>query len=102
MGIVGVFLLCHFLRVFLNLHEMVVIRQAMECGRRGYRPFPMWARIMNSFRYLNKLGLDGLRLHKCILFIHSHILLVFNSSTNMIIYCSLNVTFREHFMNMLR
>ena len=50
MGIVGVFLLCHFLRVFLNLHEMVVIRDAMACTKAGQQGFPVWALVMTSFR----------------------------------------------------
>ena len=52
MGIVGVFLFCHFLRVFLNLHEMFVIRQAMACQKAGQRSFAMWAIILNTCRFV--------------------------------------------------
>ena len=50
MGIVGVFLACHILRVLLNLHEMIVIVDAMECREAGKGGFPMWALVMTSFR----------------------------------------------------
>ncbi|XP_040567083.1 FMRFamide receptor isoform X1 [Lepeophtheirus salmonis] len=81
MGIVGVFLLCHILRIFINLHEMLVIRPAMECREAKLPAFPFWVLVTTVF---------------------SHLLLVFNSSTNMIIYCSLNATFRRHFVEILR
>ena len=81
MGIVGVFLISHILRVALNLHEMLVIEQAMECGKAGLRSFPVWALMMGSI---------------------SHLLLVFNSSINIVIYCSLNVTFRQHFWDIIK
>ena len=50
MGIVTIFFLCHFLRVFLNLHEMIVIGQALKCSQARQRSFPMWAIITNYFR----------------------------------------------------
>ena len=50
MGIVGVFLACHALRVSLNIHEMIVIEHAMACSRARQKAFPMWAIITNSFR----------------------------------------------------
>ena len=56
MGIVGVFLMCHFLRVFLNLHEMIVISNALDCiYKRKTEGFPMWARIATSFRFVTSL-----------------------------------------------
>ena len=51
MGIVLAFLVCHFLRVFLNLHEMLVIEEAMACSTAEQRSFPKWAIITNFFRY---------------------------------------------------
>ena len=54
MGIVGMFLACHTLRIFLNLHEMVVIREAMECYRRRLRGFPVWSEITGTFRKVLK------------------------------------------------
>ena len=50
MGIVGVFLVCHILRVSLNIHEMIVIEHAMACSKAHKRSFPMWAIITNFFR----------------------------------------------------
>ncbi len=55
MGIVGVFLACHILRIALNLHEMVVIELAMACAKAGQRSFPKWAIMTNFFRYNNVL-----------------------------------------------
>lgn len=51
MGIVLAFLICHFLRVFLNAHEMMIIEEAMECSTANKRSFPKWAIITNFFRY---------------------------------------------------
>ena len=50
MGIVGMFLACHVLRIFLNLHEMAVIREAMACSAAGRRGWPVWSLITASFR----------------------------------------------------
>ena len=35
MGIVALFLVCHFPRILLNFYEMVVIEGAMECSKQG-------------------------------------------------------------------
>ena len=50
MGIVLAFLVCHFLRIFLNFHEMFVIEEAMECSQAGQRSFSDWVIITNFFR----------------------------------------------------
>ncbi|QQP54471.1 Uncharacterized protein FKW44_007314, partial [Caligus rogercresseyi] len=50
MGIVGVFLLCHILRIFINLHEMLVIRPAMECRAAKLPAFPFWVLVTTVFR----------------------------------------------------
>ena len=42
MGIVAVFLLCHFPRVFLGLHEMFIVKESLAC-----------AEIANSLRIAN-------------------------------------------------
>eukprot|EP00094_Tigriopus_californicus_P002874 TCALIF_02771-PA protein Name:"Protein of unknown function" AED:0.14 eAED:0.14 QI:0/0.5/0.8/0.8/0.5/0.4/5/201/256 len=49
MGIVLVFLVTHSLRILLNLHEMIVIRDAMECSRAGQRSFPLWSIVTAVF-----------------------------------------------------
>ena len=74
MGIVIVFLVCHFPRIFLSLHEMLVIRNTMACSRVGYYSFPLWALLFAQF---------------------SHILLVLNSSMNSVIYCMVSSKYRE-------
>ena len=33
MGIVAVFLLCHFPRIFLGVHEMVIANEVLACGK---------------------------------------------------------------------
>jgi hypothetical protein len=73
MGIVLVFLVSHLPRIFLSLHEMVVIKQALECTQAGKKSFPLWALVVGYF---------------------SHFLLVINSSGNCLIYCMLSSKFR--------
>jgi len=81
MGIVGAFLVCHFLRIFLNFHEMFVIEEAMACSQAGKRSFNKWVIITNFF---------------------SHFLLVINSSINMLIYGILNSAFRAQLIKILK
>lgn len=73
MGIVLVFLVCHFPRIVLALHETMVIKDAMSCSKNGENLFPFWALIFSHF---------------------SHLLLVLNCSVNSIIYCLLSSKFR--------
>ena len=73
MGIVLVFLVSHLPRIFLSLHEMFVIKDALECSKAGKKSFPLWALIVGYF---------------------SHLLLVINSSGNCLIYCLLSSKFR--------
>ena len=80
MGIVIVFLVCHFPRIFLSLHEMLVIRNTMACSRVGYHSFPLWALLFAQF---------------------SHILLVLNSSMNSVIYCMVSSKYREQALKYL-
>ena len=54
MGIVGMFLACHALKIFLSLHEMLVIRDAMQCHKEHKRGFPVWAEITATFRKVYK------------------------------------------------
>ena len=51
LGIVFMFLICHVLRIILNLNEMWVISNAMACAKAGQRGFKQWAIILNFFRY---------------------------------------------------
>jgi hypothetical protein len=81
MGFVLVFLVCHFPRLLLNIHELVTIREALECTDRGQQGFSLWSLVL----------------------IHiSHFLLVLNSSTNCLIYCLLSSKFREECRALVR
>ena len=64
---------CHFPRVLLAFHEIANIRQYAECQRNGQNPVSVGYLITN---------------------IMSHFLLVFNSATNMIVYCVMSPKFR--------
>jgi len=74
MGFVLVFLVCHTPRLLLNIHELATIREAMQCEQAGKNGFPLWSLILISV---------------------SHLLLVLNSSINILIYCLLSSKFRE-------
>ena len=74
----GVFVICHILRNFLNIYEIFVIQRNEECKEAGYHTFTRWSLIVTSF---------------------SNIMLVLNSSTNMVIYSFLNRPFRRQFMS---
>jgi hypothetical protein len=74
MGIVAVYLVCHFPRVLLNFYEMLVIERAMACNRLGHPAFDLWAQLVASA---------------------SHLLLVVNCSTNFLIYSLFSTQFRE-------
>ena len=81
MGFVLVFLLCHFPRLLLNIHELITIKEAMMCGEQGHHPFSVWSMITT-----------------CI----SHFLLVLNSATNILVYCLLSSKFREECSKIIR
>eukprot|EP00095_Tigriopus_kingsejongensis_P000415 maker-scaffold19_size710362-snap-gene-6.13 protein:Tk00415 transcript:maker-scaffold19_size710362-snap-gene-6.13-mRNA-1 annotation:"AGAP001862-PA" len=80
MGIVIFFLVSHFPRIFLGLHEVFVSTQARLCGEHGKRSFSLWVHV---FTYV------------------SHLLLVLNSSVNSLIYCILSSRFRLQVMTTL-
>ena len=64
---------CHFPRVLLAFHEIANIHQYAECQKNGQNPVSVGYLITN---------------------IMSHFLLVFNSATNMIVYCVMSPKFR--------
>ena len=74
MAIVALFIFCHTLRFFLNFYEMVFVKSAMSCFQAGQREFPIWSVIVYEF---------------------SRLLLILNSSINIVIYCCLNKKFRR-------
>ena len=73
-----VFIACHLLRNVLNIYEITVnvTPNYVKCLEAGRNPFKRWSFVLTSF---------------------SNLLLVFNSSTNMIFYSILNKQFRGHF-----
>lgn len=74
MGYVLVFLICNFPRLMLNIDELARIRNVMWCAESGQRQFPLWTHYV---MYV------------------SHLLLVINSSINIIIYSCLSSKFRQ-------
>ena len=62
MGIVGMFLACHMLKIFLSLHEMLVIRDALKCNKARKRGFPAWAEITTTFRQVKKKELSSFKI----------------------------------------
>ena len=72
-----VFIACHLLRNFLNAYEITVIQRNEQCKAAGKHTFTRWSMICSQF---------------------SNLLLVFNSSTNMILYCIMNKHFRTDFL----
>ena len=68
-GIVVVFMICHSLRLILNFYEMILIKNVLDCIKDKRDGFPVWFLITKSF---------------------SALMLIVNSSVNMIIYGYLN------------
>lgn len=68
-GIVVVFMICHSLRLLLNFYEMILIKNVLDCIKDKQDGFPKWFLITKSF---------------------SALMLIINSSVNMIIYGCLN------------
>ena len=73
-GIVIIFIFCHLLRLMINFYETLVIRNAIACESAGRNGFPF-----SGFIFITL----------------SEILLVINSSMNMVIYCCINGNFRK-------
>ncbi len=76
MGFILVFLCCHSLRLALDIHELLTLEAANACRAAGRRGVPTWA--------------------LCAVHV-SHILLVLNAATNILVYCGLSSRFREEF-----
>ena len=73
-AIVITFILCHSMRIILNLYEMIAAPMLSECASAGKNGLARWAAIAKPF---------------------SKLMLIVNSSVNMIIYCCLNAAFRR-------
>ena len=50
MGFVLAFLVCHFPRLLLNMHELITMKVAMKCLNIGHHPFSVWSMV--TIRYL--------------------------------------------------
>ena len=74
LGFVFVFLICHTPRLFLNIHELIVMEEAMKCQSQRQEPFSLWSLLLINV---------------------SHFLLVLNSSTNILVYCFMSSKFRN-------
>lgn len=74
LGFVFVFLICHTPRLFLNIHELIVMEEAMKCQSQREEPFSLWSLLLINV---------------------SHFLLVLNSSTNILVYCFMSSKFRN-------
>ena len=76
MLIVVVFLICNLPRLILNMHEITVNQDVNRCQQTDLGGFPVWSIALGFV---------------------SHVLLVFNSSINLLIYCMVGAKFREVF-----
>ena len=76
-GIVVAFVFSHSLRIVLNFQEAISTKAVLLCIENGKEGVPFWILITNEF---NKL------------------MLVINSSANIIIYCCMNSNFRKRFL----
>ena len=73
MAIVLVFLICHSPRIILDIHDLITMNQTMMCKKKDTPYVRTWFMVTTSF---------------------SSLLLVINSSVNMVIYCLLGSKFR--------
>ena len=73
-AIVTTFILCHLLRLFLNIHETVIIKEVEACFSAKQNGIPPWVLIVDSV---------------------SSLMVVINSSVNMVIYCAYKPTVRR-------
>ncbi len=76
MGFILVFLLCHSPRILLDIHELLTLDAANVCRKAGLKGFPAWSLVAVQ---------------------SSHVLLVLNSATNILVYCGLSSKFRDEF-----
>lgn len=76
-----VFVACNIPRNYLNIYEISVIQRNEKCKEAGKHTFERWSLITSQF---------------------SNLLLVFNSSTNMILYCIMNKFFRDDFLHIIK
>ena len=78
--IVITFLVCNFLRILLNMHEIFVIDEIELCKCSDLGGFPVWILILGFI---------------------SPVFLTFNSSINLVIYCVFGAKFRKELHSIL-
>lgn len=81
MAIIFIFIICHFPRVLLDVHELATISNKQKCKAQGQSTFPFWSHLCLSI---------------------SQFLLVVNSAVNMVVYCLLGSKFRSEVMKTAR
>ena len=54
MGFVLAFLVCHFPRLLLNMHELITMKVAMKCLNIGLHPFSVWSMVTIRYTIFEK------------------------------------------------
>ena len=80
-GIVAVFIVCHTLRVTIDVYEMMYIERITSCNKVGNQGAHSWVLILNEF---------------------SSAMITLNSSVNMIIYGLIKPNIRQHIFRFKR
>ena len=76
-AIVILFVICHVLRIVLNINEVVTYEENLASGKNDCLGFSYWSLITGAI---------------------SHLLITVNSSTNFFIYCFMSTPFRTKFI----
>ena len=76
-AIVILFVICHVLRIVLNINEVVTYEENLASGKNNCLGFSYWSLITGAI---------------------SHLLITVNSSTNFFIYCFMSTPFRTKFI----
>ena len=63
--IVVVFIICHFPRILLNVHELFMLDNMLECGESG-KCFLIYLKICNSTKYFANASI--LNQYQCLIF----------------------------------
>ena len=72
--IVTIFIVCHLFRVIIEVDNMIGSEMAELCYKAGKPAFRLWTIIVDPL---------------------SEVMMIFNSSINMVVYCCLNANFRR-------
>ena len=74
-GIVVIFIICHTFRVIIEIDNMIVSEKTEFCYKAGKSSFTLWSIIVDPL---------------------SEVMMILNSSINMLIYTCLSANFRKH------